>query len=185
MLDERWAERCRSQHIHLLTGDIPARVTIYGCVLARDTRGAYPIGGFELCGEAVIYPPQTLNTLEEQAMLASATGLTQLWDKTGILTVRFIKQRDGSDFALLDIEEMISPEARHLLALRGYRNDNDDMFPPPGEPAPGLLELTKVGVSYGETLYIADTLRAALLQLPDSVRASFVGWYEKVLNHDR
>ncbi|MDR0294548.1 MAG: hypothetical protein LBH95_10425 [Oscillospiraceae bacterium] len=184
MPDERWAGHCRTQGIHILEGETPERAAVFGFVLVRDAPGVYPIGAFELCGEAVVYPPQTLNPVEESAMLAAATGLAGMWDKAGVLTARFVKQRDGSDFALTEIEEEPSLEAKHLLTLRGLWDGAGVPFLKNGGQPPELLELPVIGVSDGESLYTSDSLRGALLQLPVSVRAAFVGWYDKVLRHD-
>ncbi|MDR0325342.1 MAG: hypothetical protein LBI19_04505 [Oscillospiraceae bacterium] len=184
MLDKRWMERCQAQRVPYLDGEAPDRAVFTGIVLARDGRGVYPVGLFEVCGEVVIYPPQTLNPAEESAMLAAAMGLARAWDGSGVLTMRFAKQRDGSDFALLDVDEEISAEAKHLLTLRGLWDGAGASFLQPGGKAPELPELSMIGISMGEKLHTADNLRGALLQLPEPVRAAFVGWYDKVLRHE-
>ena len=186
MPDDRWIERCRAQRVPYLEGEAPARAGVFGFVLGQDALSIYPVGAFELCGQAVIYPPQTLNPTEETAMLAAAMGLVRAraWDGAGVRTLWFVKQRDGSDFALLKVDEDISREAKHLLTLRGLWDGAGPSFLKPGEPAPSLLELPVIGVSLGDTLYTAGDLRNALLRLPEPVRAEFDGWYEKVLRHD-
>ena len=181
MADDRWIGRCRAQRVHYLEGETPARAGVYGFVLGRDALSVYPVGAFEMCGQAVIYPPQTLNPTEETAMLAAAMGLSRAWDDTGVLTLWFVKQRDGSDFALLKAGEEISAEAKHLLTLRGLWDGAGASFLQPGRPAPMLTELPVIGVSLGEELYTAGDLRGALLRLPDPARAAFDGWYRKVL----
>jgi hypothetical protein len=163
---------------------MPLRADLFGVVTARDQKGVYPAGLFEVCGRAVIYPPQTLNPREEESILAAAIGLTRMWDGEGVLTLRFAKQRDGSDFALSDVDENLSVEAGHLLVLRGLRDGEGASFLSPGCPAPELLELPVVGVSAGEALFVADDLRGALVRLPEDVRGSLTGWYEKFLRHD-
>ncbi|MCL1807861.1 MAG: hypothetical protein FWG31_09190 [Oscillospiraceae bacterium] len=181
---EQWVERCKAQRVHFLEGEIPPRFNCYGFVFARDSKGVYPIGAFEQCGDATIYPPQTLNPTEDGAMLAAGTGMARLWDGQGVLTVRFAKLRDGADFALSDVEEEMSEEAKNLLILRGLWDGEGASFLKPDENPPELLELTVIGVSAGSELYTAETLRGALAQLPDAVRAGFVGWYDKVLRND-
>jgi hypothetical protein len=182
MPDERWIERCRTQNIQYLKGEVPARFAIFGTVQAWDGKSVYPIGGFEVNGGAVVYPPQTLNPTEEDAILAAAIGLTRLWDKTGVLTLRFAKQRDGSEYALIGAEEKPGAEAKNLLTMRGLWDGENASFLKPDEKAPELSELPIVGVSAGETLYTADNLRGALSQLPEPVRAALTGWYGKVLS---
>jgi hypothetical protein len=182
MPSEKWIERCKAQHVHYLEGAAPARFGVFGFILAWDGQSVYPLGAFEMCGEAAVYPPQTLNPTEESAILATATGLARQWDKTGVLTLRFAKQRDGDEYALISADEALSgAEAKHLLTLRGLWDGEGASFLRPGEKAPELLELPVIGVSAGETLYSAPDLRGALTQLPDAARAGFTGWYEKVL----
>ncbi|MCL2004282.1 MAG: hypothetical protein FWG72_09820 [Oscillospiraceae bacterium] len=183
MLNERWIERCFQQRVHPLEGTLPLRVGLVGVVLGKDDNCIYPIGLFEVCGGAAVYPPQTLNPTEEETMLAAALGLARLWDGAGVLTLRFAKQLDGSEFALAGADEEMSAEARHLLILRGLWNDGAS-FLRPEAPAPELLELPVVGVSAGDTLYTADDLRGALTQLPEQTRASLTGWHDKFLRHD-
>ena len=183
MPDERWAERCRAQGVHLLEGEVPPWAFETGFVLAWDMKTVYPVGAYERCGKAVIYPPQTLNPVEEESMLAAAMGLARLREQSGVMTVRFAKQRDGSDFALTDVDEQLSLEAKFLLTLRGLWDGEGASFLKPGQQPPELTELPVAGVSVGETLYTADTLRGVLLQLPPSVQEAFTGFYEKVLRH--
>jgi hypothetical protein len=185
VLNDRWTERCFAQRVHPLEGEIPQRAGRFGLVLARDEKGVYPVGLFEVCGKAVIYPPQTLNPREEESLLAAAIGLTGMWEEQGVLTLHFAKQRDGSDFALFGAEEELSAEARHLLTMRGLWDGTGASFLSPGtQAAPELLELPVVGVSSGETLYIADDLLHALQELPEDVQNTLTGWYETFLRHD-
>jgi hypothetical protein len=182
MLTDYWAERV--QGLQVLDGAVPPRFSVYGVVLGRDALSVYPIGAFELCGDAVIYPPQTLNPAEDNIFTATATGLARTWDKTGILTVRFAKQSDGGDFAISDISEEIGDEAKHLLTMRDLWDGTGASFLNDDAPKPEFLELLKIGVSLGEELYTAGRLREALLMLPDAAKASLTGWYEKVLRHE-
>ena len=185
MSADRWAERCKAQRVHLLKGELPAHLSVFGFVLGRDRLSIYPVGAFEVCAGAVVYPPQTLNPSEEGSMLAAATGLAGMWDGTGILTLRFAKQRDGADFALLEVDEKISIEAKHLLTLRGlWDGEGASFLIPDGGKAPELPELTVAAVSAGENLYPGDSLISALLNAPETVRKAFTGWYEKILRHD-
>jgi hypothetical protein len=185
VLNDRWIERCFQQRIHPLEGEFPLRADMFGVVLGRDEKGVYPVGLFEVCGGAVIYPPQTLNPAEEEAVLAAATGLARMWGESGVLTLRFAKQRDGSDFALSGADETLSVEAKHLLTLRGLWDGSGASFLKPGAIAPELLELPVVGASVGETLHIADGLRDALMLLPEQNRAALTGWYDRFLRHER
>ena len=181
---EYWAERCREQNVQFLEGAVPGRVGIFGFVLGRDERSIYPVGIFEKCGEVAVYPAQTLNPTEEELIMGAAFGLARSWDKCGILTLRFAKQLEGGDFALLDAYDDITPEARNLLTMRALWDGEGASFLKPGAKAPELLELRSVGVSLGEELHTAGSLREALLKLPKDVLETFTGWYEKVLRHE-
>ena len=177
MLTDYWAER--AQGLQVLDGAVPPRFCVYGVVLGKDDLSVYPIGAFELCGEIAVYPPQTLNPTEDNIFMAAAIGLARTWDKTGILTVRFAKQCDGGDFALVDICEGVGEQAKHLLTMRGLSEDF-----PKNANHPELLELLSVGVSADDKLYTADSLREALLLLPKEMQETLTGWYERVLRHE-
>jgi hypothetical protein len=180
MRADYWGSLCRAQGIQFLEGAAPPYVGIFGFVLGRDDLSVYPIGDFELCGRAAVYPPQTLNPTEDNIFWGTATGLARAWDKTGILTLRFAKQRDGGDFALLDAREEIGSEAKHLLKMRGLPEN----FLTSGENPPELLELLSVGVSSDGELYTAGSLREALMLLPEEARGELTGWYEKILRYE-
>jgi hypothetical protein len=179
-----WASVCRAQGLRFLDGAAPPHLGIFGFVLGRDNLSVYPIGSFELCGTAVIYPPHTLNPTEDDLFTAVAMGLTRAWDKTGILTLRFAKQRDGGDFALLDACDDTTAEAKHLLTMRGMWDGTGASFMKSGAPVPELPELQSVGVSSGGELYTAGSLREALRLLPETARSTLDGWYERILRHD-
>jgi hypothetical protein len=184
MLNGRWTERCFAQNVHPLEGDIPLRADLFGAVIAKDGRGLYPIGMFEVCGGVTVYPPQTLNPAEEDAMLAAAAGLSGMWDKEGVLTLRFAKQRDGSEFALSGADEAMSFEAENLLLLRGLWDGEGAAFLKPGGEIPELTELTVAGASFEGELHHADSLLGTLLKLPVQARAGMTGWFETFLRHD-
>jgi hypothetical protein len=181
MLNDNWVKLCLAQRIQVLQGEITERADRFGAVLARDDKCVYPLGFFEICGGVTIYPPQTVNPREEDMMLAAAMGLARLWDETGVLTLRFAKQRDGSDFALYGADGEMSAEARHLLELRGLWDGSGASFLKPGGTVPELLELPVIGISAGDSLYKADSLREALMSLPENI--SLTGWYERFLTH--
>jgi hypothetical protein len=178
MRADYWESLCGAQGLHFFKGAPPQHLDVFGFVLGRDALSVYPIGAFERCGELAVYPPHTLNPTEEDAILGAAIGLTRAWDKTGVVTLSFVKQRDGIDFALLDVCEETGTEAKHLLSMRGLEETFME-----GNPAE-LLELLSVGVSSDGELYIAGSLREALLLLPEAARVSLTGWYEKVLRYE-
>jgi hypothetical protein len=181
MRADYWAGLCRAQGLQFLGGTVPPHVVVFGFVLGRDALSVYPVGAFEMCGDICVYPPHTLNPTEDDLFTAVSTGLARAWDKTGVITLRFAKQRDGGDFALLDVCEEIGTEARHLLTMRGLWDGTGASFLKPGSPVPELLELSSVGVSSGTELYTAQSLREALMLLPETSRKTLTGWYERIL----
>jgi hypothetical protein len=184
MPSDRWADRCLAQRVHYLQGEISARVVVVGFVFAKDSLSVYPVGSFELTGDVVVYPPQTLNPTEEESMLGAAMGLARMWDGTGLLTLRFAKQRDGGDFAFITADEDMSAQAKDLLTMRGLWDGEGASFLRPGEKAPELLELPIAGVSADGVLVTADSVKEALLQLPEAARSGVDGWYKKLLRDD-
>jgi hypothetical protein len=179
-----WSEISKAQNVQFYEGALPAHVSVFGIVLGYDGLSVYPIGAFELCGKTAVYPPQTLNPMEEELFMGTAVGLTRAWDKTGVITLQFAKQRDGGDFALFDVREEIGNEAKHLLTMRGLWEGDGVSFLGSGGSAPELLELKSVGVSLGETLYTADSLRGALKMLPEAAQAVLSGWYGRILHYE-
>ncbi len=167
-MDSRWAERCRAQRVRLLEGERHPGLAEFGYVMAREERCVYPLGGFEVCGGYTVFPAQTANAQEEDAMLAASSGLASLWDGVGFLTFRFVKQREGSDYALFEAAEQRTPEADTLLALRGL-GEWAERFSQGGENTPPVLEdLPVAGIVYNGHLFTGKTLRAALRTLPDA-----------------
>ncbi|MDR1669084.1 MAG: hypothetical protein LBR76_03925 [Oscillospiraceae bacterium] len=165
-MDERWRERCQAQRIRVTDGERRAGLYEYGFVLGRDAAGLYPLGGFERHGDVTFYPAQTPNAAEQERLLAAAMGLARTWERTGFLTARFVKQTDGSDFALFALEEERTREVDELLFLRGLEQWGAS-FAAEGNDAPLLTELVQVGVSAAGKLFTGDTLNDALRQLPD------------------
>ena len=186
MRADYWSEVSKAQNVQFFEGELPAHVGVFGVVLGRDELSVYPIGAFELCGKAAVYPPQTLNPMEDELFMGTAVGLARAWDKTGVITLRFAKQRDGGDFALFDVCEEIGDEAKHLLTMRDLWNGTGASFlgSEAEKPAPELLELQSVGVSLGEVLYTADSVRDALKMLPEAAQAVMSGWYGRILHYE-
>ncbi len=165
-MDERWRERCDAQRIRMLEGERLGGLYEYGFVLGRDKAGLYPLGEFETAQDVTFFPARTLNAVEQERLLSAAIGLARAWEKTGFLTIRFVKQIHGSDFALLDIDEETTRETNALLRLRGLE-DWGASFGAEENTAPPLTELTKAGVSAAGKLYVGETLADALRQLPE------------------
>ena len=173
-----WMEICRAHGLRFLDGTAPPHLSIFGFIMGRDALSVYPIGAYEINGDVVIYPPHTLNPTEDDRLTAVATGLTRSWGKSGIITLRFAKQKDGGDFAVLDVSEELGAETKHMLKIRGLE---EDFLNAANENPPELLEMSNVGVSAGGKLYTAVSIREALMLLPKAARASLTGWFEKIL----
>ncbi|MDR1692674.1 MAG: hypothetical protein LBR72_04890 [Oscillospiraceae bacterium] len=165
---EVWKERCQAQGVRVMEGDRLPGLNEYGFALGRDNAGLYPIGDFERRGEITLFPPKTLNAVEMERMLAAALGLARMWDGIGFLTLRFVKQTDGSDFALLSVEEEKTREADVLLELRGL-TDWGNAFAAEGNTPPFLQELTRSGALVNGVLTAGTTLPEVLSQLPEEV----------------
>lgn len=124
-MTEKYTELCRALHYHVIDSE-PIRVVRAGIVVLRDDKGSVmPLSSFELKDNASIFPAYERSEQELELMQAAALDIAHASKELGFLTVLFALQPEGTDFAVLDVEEGISQSASSACAL--YRLDASEL----------------------------------------------------------